>query len=128
MTIELDAGKRLDPSMRTREEALSRLARLGWLMDSSVRIPGTSRTFGLDAVMSVVPGVGTLGGAAVSGYLLLEAWRMDAPLPLLGRMAGNVAIDAVLGAVPFLGPLFDLLFKANQANVKLLSDWLEGRS
>ncbi len=128
MTIELDAGKRLDPSMRTREEALRRLARLGWLMDSSVRIPGTSRTFGLDAVMSVVPGVGTLGGAAVSGYLLLEAWRMDAPLPLLGRMAGNVAIDAVLGAVPFLGPLFDLLFKANQANVKLLSDWLEGRS
>ncbi len=128
MTIELDAGKRLDPSMRTREEALRRLARLGWLMDSSVRIPGTSRTFGLDAVMSVVPGVGTLGGAAVSGYLLLEAWRRDAPLPLLGRMAGNVAIDAVLGAVPFLGPLFDLLFKANQANVKLLSDWLEGRS
>jgi hypothetical protein len=128
MRIELDAGKRVDPRLRTREEALRRLARLGWLMDSSVRIPGTSRTFGLDAVMSVVPGIGSVGGAAVSGYLLLEAWRMDAPLPLLGRMARNVAVDAVLGAIPILGPVFDLVYKANQANVALLTDWLEGRS
>ena len=128
MTIELDAGRRVDPRLRTREEALRRLARLGWLMDSSVRIPGTSRTFGLDALMSVVPGVGTFGGVAVSGYLLLEAWRMDAPLPLLARMARNVAIDAVLGAVPLVGPVFDLFYKANQANVALLTGWLEGRS
>jgi hypothetical protein len=57
---------------------------------------------------------------------------MDAPLPLLGRMARNVAVDAVLGAIPILGPVFDLVYKANQANVALLeewlTDWLEGRS
>lgn len=127
MISDMTANPHL-PIDRTRAEALRRLARLSFLMDSAIRIPGTKRTFGLDAVMSLLPGIGSLGGAGVATYLIAEAVRMDAPLPLLARMARNVALDAVLGAIPVLGPVFDLVYKANDANVKLLSAWIEGRA
>ncbi|MFN0192643.1 MAG: DUF4112 domain-containing protein [Aestuariivirga sp.] len=104
----------------TRQGTLARLEKLAWFTDSSITIPGTSRTIGADALLSVVPGIGSVLGAGISAYAVVEAIRHDAPTGTLMRMGGNIALDALVGSIPVVGILFDMAFKANQRNLALL--------
>ena len=61
----------------------------------------------------------------MSGYLILAAGRLGAPKAVLLRMLGNVAFDSMIGVVPLLGDLFDVAFKANTRNLKLLERYAE---
>ena len=90
------------------------------LLDSAARVPGTSLRFGLDPVLGIIPGLGDVAGAALSGYVVLLASRMGAPASVLVRMLGNVALDTAVGTVPLLGDLFDAGFKSNTRNLALL--------
>jgi hypothetical protein len=112
----------------TRDGTLARLEWLSWFTDSAIRIPGTTRSFGADGLLSIVPGAGSLAGTGISLYLLAEAVRHGAPLPLLMRMGGNVAADMVLGAIPVIGFAFDMVFKANQRNLRLLREHMKGNT
>ncbi len=89
-------------------------------MDAGIRIPGTSLRFGLDPILGLVPGAGDGVGALLAGWILVEAARLGASSATLLRIAGNVALDAGLGAVPFLGDIFDFAWRANVRNVALL--------
>jgi hypothetical protein len=100
--------------------AVQRLRTLSHLLDDSIPVPGTGFRFGIDALIGLLPGVGDAAGAALSAYVLLEAGRLGVPRATLLRMAGNVAIEAVVGAVPFLGDLFDAGWKANLRNLRLV--------
>ena len=102
------------------EAPLRRLRTLSHLMDDSLRVPGTGFRFGLDALIGLIPGAGDTAGAAISAYLLLEAGRMGVPRATLLRMAGNVALEAVVGTIPLLGDLFDAGWKANLRNMRLM--------
>jgi hypothetical protein len=102
-----------------------RLDRLAWWLDSSIPLPGTSFRFGLDALVGLLPGIGDLVGLGVSSYIVAQAARLGAPRALLGRMAVNIAIEAIVGTVPVLGDVFDAAWKANQRNVRLLADYME---
>ena len=93
-------------------------------MDARFGVPGTRFRFGLDGLVSLLPGVGDTVMSAVSLYIVWEARNMGAPTPLLARMLANVALDTAGGAVPFLGDLFDVAFKANLRNLALLEDWV----
>jgi len=108
----------------TPQGTLQRLAWLAWFSDSAIRIPGTARTMGADGVLSLVPGVGTLVGTGMSLYVLGEALRHGVPARLLARMGLNIAADTALGAVPVIGFIFDMAFKANQRNLTLLRQHL----
>jgi hypothetical protein len=101
-------------------ERRSDLTALARALDSAVRIPGTNVRFGLDAVIGLVPGVGDLAGAAIAAYIVLAAARRGAPPALLARMLLNVAVDTAVGAVPVLGDVFDVAWRANTRNVALL--------
>ncbi|MBX2929744.1 MAG: DUF4112 domain-containing protein [Saprospiraceae bacterium] len=90
------------------------------LMDNRFRIPGTNIRFGLDSIVGVVPYVGDIAGFAVSGILVLVMVRYGASGMLVLRMLGNMTLDAVVGSVPVLGDIFDLQFKANRRNFRLL--------
>ena len=103
-----------------REGALRRLDSLSYLLDNSIRVPGTNARFGMDAVIGLVPGFGDAAGALMSAHIVVQAVRLGAPVPSLPRMLLNVGIEALFGAVPFLGDLFDAAFKANARNVALL--------
>lgn len=92
-----------------------------------MRVPGTNVRFGLDAVVGLIPGVGDALSATVSAYLIGRAAALDAPLPLLVRMAGNLVLDLVVGSVPVAGDLFDIGFRANRRNVELLRRHLAER-
>jgi hypothetical protein len=106
-------------------ERLARLETLATLMDAALVIPGTNVRIGFDALIGLVPGIGDLISAAVSGFVIVEAQRLGAPRWLLARMAGNVALDAIGGTIPLLGDLFDVAFRANLKNVRLLRRHLE---
>ena len=103
---------------------LERLDWLVWFSDSALRIPGTARTIGADGVLSLVPGVGSLVGAGMSLYVIGEALRHGVPARLLTRMGLNIAADTAMGAIPVVGFLFDMAFKANQRNLMLLRQHL----
>ena len=109
----------------SRQGALDRLEFLAWFTDSAIRIPGTSRTFGADSLLSLIPGIGSLMGTSLSLYVIAEAIRHGAPARVLARMAANIGIDTLIGAIPVLGFFFDLVFKANQRNLSLLRQHLK---
>lgn len=101
---------------------------LAKLMDSRFRVPGTDIRFGLDAIIGLIPVAGDLSTLAVSGYMLLILARNGASGFLLARMVLNVLIDTVVGMIPFLGDLFDVAFKANMRNLRLMQEhYAEGR-
>jgi hypothetical protein len=101
-------------------------ARLRWvehvarLMDSQFRLPGTRFRFGLDPLLGLVPIVGDLSSTAVSVVLLLTMLHHGASGAVVLRMAFNILIDTVVGAIPVLGNVFDFTFKSNERNVALL--------
>jgi len=97
-----------------------RVRLLARLLDSSISVPGTAWKIGLDPIVGLIPGIGDLIGAVLSGYIILEAVHAEVPTFTLVRMLVNVGIDTVLGAVPALGDVFDAAWKSNMMNVALL--------
>lgn len=118
-------GEWLGPETAEERELRKRLAFLAWLLDSSIPIPGTQLTIGLDALIGLVPFIGDLIGVLASSYILAEANRMGVGRAILARMAFNVALEGVIGIVPIVGDVFDAAWKANQKNVRLLDAWAE---
>ena len=104
-----------DDSQRTR-----RVRALGKLLDNSIVVPGTGWKIGLDPIIGLIPGIGDLIGAVLSGYIILEGARADMPPVMIARMLMNVGFDTLVGAVPVLGDVFDAAWKANTKNVALL--------
>lgn len=102
-------------------EDIQRLTSLVRLLDDAFRIPGTPWRVGVDGLIGLVPGVGDLIGAALATYVLKESARLGVGRWTLARMAGNVALDFALGAFPLLGDVFDVAFKANRRNLRLLN-------
>ena len=121
------AGRRPIHGEAARRDARERLEWLAWAMDGAVRVPGTRITLGADALLGLVPGVGNIATTAVSGYLIREAWRLGVPRRTLARMVGNVALDSVISAVPVLGNVADVFWKANRKNMALLAEHLGPR-
>lgn len=119
-TGEMEPPRGPTPPSGTRQ--VRRLARL---LDAAVRIPGTEIRIGLDAVFGLIPAGGDVAGAVLSAWIVLTAARLGAPVAVLVRMTGNLALDAVLGTVPLVGDLFDIGWKANLRNVALLEGHLE---
>src|SRR4051794_9441086 len=107
------------------QQRLARMRRVGWLLDNSIPVPGTSVRLGIDQLIGLVPGIGDLIGGFLSLYIIIEAHRLGVPRSLLARMGWNVALDTLVGEVPILGDLFDIGFKANMRNLRLLDGYLE---
>ena len=103
-------------------DAASRLfARfLAELLDQRFRIPGTSIRIGLDPIIGLIPGIGdTFANLAGSAILFIGA-KANLPKVVLLRMALNIAINTLIGAIPFFGDLFSIWFRSNVRNVQLL--------
>lgn len=98
------------------------LQRLSWLMDDLIRIPGLGWSFGLDALVGLIPGFGDTATSLASFYILVSAVRYRVPKVTLLRMGLNLGIDYVVGSLPLVGDLFDAWWKSNQRNVALLSE------
>jgi hypothetical protein len=113
-----------DVSLRA-DEARARLDALARFLDSAVRVPGTNVRFGADALLNLIPGVGTLTSKGMSAYLIWEARRLGVPAGTILRMAANVGIDFVISAVPVVGWVGDVFYRSNLRNMALLREHLD---
>ena len=118
MTTELPLGT--DPhSVRRRVESFEQL------LEGMFEVPVLGRRIGLDAVLGLVPVAGDAITAVLGLYLVWEARNLGMPRWQLWRMAGNVGIDTLVGAVPVAGDLFDLLYRSNTKNLKIIRKHLD---
>lgn len=90
------------------------------LLDSRFTVPGTSIKIGLDPILGVLTGLGDWATAILSVYLMFYATKLGAKASVLFRMFVNIFIDLLIGVIPVLGDLFDVAWKANIRNVRLL--------
>ncbi len=109
----------------TREQRIARLEALTKLLDMAFIVPGTNVRYGIDGLIGLVPVVGDLVTTAIALWVVREARALGAPWHLTARMLGNVAIDGAVGIVPLVGDAFDVMFKANVRNMKILRTWLD---
>jgi len=114
------AARAVVPARSERADVERSLEQLSRAMDGLFRIPGTGWRIGLDALVGLIPGVGDFATTAVSLYILAAGVRYRVPKVTLLRMASNIAVDYLLGAVPIVGDIFDAAWKSNQMNVELL--------
>ena len=106
-------------SVLRRVEAMEKLLERGFV------IPGTQVPVGLDSIIGLVPVVGDLITAAMGGWILWEARNLGLSKFHLLRMAANIGIDTALGAVPVVGDAFDLMFRSNTKNLRILRRHIE---
>jgi len=90
-----------------------------WL-DNVFVVPGSNWRFGLDPIIGLIPVVGDLATTLISLYIIATAAQMQVPKSTLARMGLNIMIDSVVGAIPFVGNVFDFAWKANAKNAQLL--------
>lgn len=110
------------------KSAIENVESMATWMDSRFTIPGTNIKFGFDALLGLIPGAGDFATLLVSGYMVTILAKNGASGFVLARMALNILIDALLGSVPLIGDIFDVAFKANVRNVKLMREhYVEGR-
>jgi len=112
----------------TKQDSLATVDTVAKLLDSQFKIPGTDIRFGLDAIAGLVPIGGDAASFLASGALVLTMVRHGASGKLVAKMLGNIALDSIVGSVPILGDIFDVAYKANNRNVRLLREhYDEGR-
>ena len=116
--IDLPTGN--DPvSIRRRVEALEHI------LERSFCIPGVNYPVGLDAIIGLVPVVGDLITAAMASYIVWEGKNLGMPKWKLWRMGGNIAVDTIIGAIPLVGDAFDLAFRSNTKNLRIIRKHLD---
>ncbi|WP_247007509.1 DUF4112 domain-containing protein [Halorientalis litorea] len=132
MTADLDA--RLDEAFdgdvpeSVDDAALERLRTVAYILDESIRVPGTEFRVGLDPLLSAVPVVGDVLSGGLSLYIVAESAYLGVPFTTVVRMLGNIAVDVAGGSLPFVGTLFDAVWKTNKRNVDLLVSELESKA
>ena len=90
------------------------------LLDDMWRIPGTKIRFGLDALVGWIPGIGDATAGIASCLIVFVSWLRGVPSITLVRMVANILLEATLGAIPVVGDIFHVAWKANRRNYRLL--------
>ncbi len=108
-----------------RAKALQRIRWVTHLLDNAIPVPGTKVRFGLDPILGLFPGAGDWLSSVLSIYIVLESLRFRLPKAVLTQMVTNLLLDTAAGAVPVVGDLFDVTWKANHRNLKLLEASLD---
>jgi hypothetical protein len=94
---------------------------LSHLLDDFIKIPGTSIRFGLDGIVGLIPGIGDVIGGIASCVIVFAGWMRGVPYVVLTRMAANIVLEVIVGAIPLLGDAFDIAWRANRRNYALLT-------
>lgn len=109
-----------DPgSVRQRIDAMEKL------LERMFVVPGINRPVGLDALLSLVPTVGSISAAALGSYILWEARNLGMSKWHFARMAGNIGFDMLLGAIPLVGAIPDFFFRSNTRNMRIIRRHLD---
>lgn len=109
-----------DPaSIRRRIEAME------LLLERAFPLPGTNRRIGLDVILDLIPIVGDVVAAAMGAWIVWEARNLGMSKWHVVRMSGNVGVDFLLGAIPWVGAIPDFFFRSNSRNLRIVKRWLD---
>lgn len=118
MKREIPLGS--DPhSVRQRIEAMERI------LERLFVIPGINKPVGLDVILDIVPGLGTVSAAVLGSYIAWEARNLGLSKWQVARMGGNIGVDMLLGAIPWIGAIPDLFFRSNTRNLRIVKRHLD---
>tara|TARA_B110000014_G_C19712923_1_gene372833 strand:+ start:120 stop:479 length:360 start_codon:yes stop_codon:yes gene_type:complete len=109
------------------DEKLVRLRQLSKNLDESFTIPGTNIKFGMDALLGLVPGGGDLVSGIFSLYMLRAAIKMKLPKRAIFSMLVNILLDTTIGIIPVAGDIFDIFWKSNKRNLKIIEKHLANK-
>ena len=113
-------GLGTDPqSVRQRIETMERV------LERMFVIPGINKPVGLDVILDLVPGIGTISAAALGSYIAWEARNLGMSKWHVARMAGNIGFDMLLGMIPWIGAIPDLFFQSNTRNLRIIKQHLD---
>jgi hypothetical protein len=101
------------------EAAERRIGRVTHALDELIAVPGTPIRVGLDPIVGLIPVVGDAVAGLIGAWIIGEATRFGIPRIVVGRMVVNLVVDLAIGAIPILGDLFDVVFRANSRNLAL---------
>ena len=109
-----------DPlSVRQRVETMERV------LERLFVVPGLNRPVGLDVILDLIPGVGTVSAAALGSYIAWEARNLGMSKWTMARMAGNIGFDMLLGLIPWIGAVPDFFFRSNTRNLRIVKRHLD---
>lgn len=108
------------------QDSLKLSGKIANLLDRAFPVRGSGARFGLDPLLGLIPGFGDALAAGLGSIIVLEAMRLNAPRPLVLRMAGNLALNALVGSIPLVGDIFSFVYKSNMRNYALLKGWQTG--
>ena len=109
-----------DPrSVRRRIEAMEKL------LENTFTVPIINQRVGVDAIAGLVPIAGDLVTGLVGLYMVWEARNLGMSRWQLLRMSANVGIDSLIGAIPLVGNVFDVFFRSNSMNLKMIQRHLD---
>lgn len=119
-------GRRKIPMPGTNpRDVRQRVEMMEKVMERAFVIPGLNRPVGLDVVLDIVPFVGNVAAAALGSYVLWEARNLNMSKLQMGRMAGNVGVDFLLGLIPWVGAIPDFFFRSNTRNLRIIRRHLD---
>jgi hypothetical protein len=110
--------------LKTQEQKLAHIRGLARFLDESIPVPGTKYKIGVEPIVGLIPGVGDFFGVTLSAYIILRAADLGVSAATIIRMIINLVIDGVIGSLPFVGDLFDLVWKANKRNIAIVENEL----
>lgn len=127
MTLRASETLTITPSQWRNSAETEDIRKLAEWLDTKFVVPGTTWRFGLDSIIGLIPGVGDAVTTLLGAYIIVRARELGAPLQLQAAMAGNLAIDTIVGAVPVFGDIFDFAYRSHAKNVRLLLRHIEKR-
>lgn len=108
--------------------ALDNFERIANLLDSRFVIPGTRIRFGLDPLFSFIPLIGDIITLVISSILIYRVYTRGASRKVVIRMMLNAGLDTLIGAIPLVGTVFDVFYRSNERNLRLLKEhYFEGK-
>lgn len=102
-----------------------RVEAMEMLLERSFKVPGTNFPIGLDSIIGLIPVLGDIVTTALGAYIVWAARNLGLPKCKLWRMAGNIAVDTAIGAVPLVGDAADVLFRSNTRNLRIIKKHLD---
>jgi hypothetical protein len=120
-----DALARQLPIGRDPQSVRRRIEAMEAVLERLFVVPGLNRSVGLDVILDVVPVLGDIITTALGAWIVWEARNLGMPKWQIARMSGNVGIDFLLGAIPFVGAIPDFFFRSNSRNLRIIKRWLD---
>jgi len=117
-------GQAESPEQRLQRER-QWVGRVTALLDTRFRIPFTDIRFGIDPILGLLPVAGDLVSAIITAVLIIVYVRLGIPNRIAVRMVANLLIDLIIGSIPVLGSVFDVVFKANWKNKQLANAYFD---